>query len=255
MIRYKNEKQIDGIRKSCRMLCRMYKELGPLVVPGVTTIELDTWAQKWIKNNGAKPAFLGYGPRNNPFPSALCISVNEEVIHGIPSRRKIKEGDLVGIDSGINLDGFISDKSITYEVGRVSEDAKKLNEITRQCLYKGIDAAKSGDRLHCISRAVEALAKEHGYGIVEAFSGHGVGLDVHEDPAVFNIAKGGPNPRLREGMVLAIEPMINLGTGDVEILEDDWTVVTSDKKLSSHWEHTIAIFKDRTEILTEDDQL
>lgn len=252
MIRYKNAKQIDGIRASCKMLATMYKEIAPLVVPGITTLELDAWAQTWIKKHGGKPAFLGYGPRDNPFPGALCISINDEVIHGIPSKRKIKSGDIIGIDSGIILDGFFSDKSITFEAGAVSEEARALNEITRQCLYKGIEAAKSGDRLLSIGRAVEAHAKAHGYGIVHQFCGHGVGFDVHEDPQVSNTPHGGPNPRMREGMVLAIEPMINMGTGDIDILEDDWTVVTADGKLSAHWEHTIAIFDDHTEILTED---
>ncbi|GMO38837.1 MAG: type I methionyl aminopeptidase [Termitinemataceae bacterium] len=252
MIRYKNQKQIDGIRTSCRLLCAMYKDLSPLVVSGTRTIDLDMWAQDWIKKHGGKPAFLGFGPKKYPFPGALCISINDEVIHGIPGKRKIKEGDLVSIDSGINLNGFISDKSVTYEVGKVSPEAHKLNEITRQCLYKGIEAAKAGDRLFCIGRAVETLAKAHGYGVVRDFCGHGVGLEVHEDPAISNTPHDGPNPRMREGMVLAIEPMINLGSGDVEILEDNWTVVTTDNMLSSHWEHTIAIFKDHTEILTED---
>ncbi|GMO45667.1 MAG: type I methionyl aminopeptidase [Termitinemataceae bacterium] len=252
MIRYKNQKQIDGIRISCKMLCAMYKELIPMVKPGITTLELDLWAQNWIKKNGGTPAFLGYGPKKNPFPGALCISINDEVIHGIPGKRKIKDGDLVGIDSGIKLDGFISDKSVSIEAGHVSDEAHKLNELTRACLYKGIEAAKSGQRLFCIGRAIETLAKENNYGVVSDFCGHGVGLDVHEDPQVSNTPHGGPNPRMRNGMVLAIEPMINLGSGDVEIMDDGWTVVTADGKLSSHWEHTIAIFDDHTEILTED---
>ncbi|MDR1148962.1 MAG: type I methionyl aminopeptidase [Spirochaetaceae bacterium] len=252
MIRYKNAKQIEGIRESCRLLALMYKEMLPLVQPGIETIELDRWAQRWIKEKSGKPAFLGYGPRDNPFPAALCISINEEVIHGIPSRRKIKEGDLVSIDSGINLNGYISDRSVTVEAGKVSEAFHRLNTVTRECLYKGIAAARAGDRLFAIGRAVETHARAAGYGIVYQFCGHGVGLEIHEDPAISNCPKDGPNPRLREGMVLAIEPMINLGTGEVDLLEDDWTIVTSDGKASAHWEHTIAIFSDHTEILTED---
>jgi methionyl aminopeptidase len=234
------------------MLVSMYKEMIPQVKPGVETIELDRWAQRWIKMCGGKPAFLGYGPRKNPFPAALCISINEQVIHGIPSKRKICEGDLVSIDSGIDLGGYISDKSVTIEAGKVSAAFHKLNAVTRECLYKGIEAAKAGDRLFTIGRAVEARASAEGYGIVHQFCGHGVGLEVHEEPSISNCPSGGPNPRLREGMVLAIEPMINLGTGEVEILADDWTVVTADGKASAHWEHTIAIFSDHTEILTED---
>ncbi|MDR1177681.1 MAG: type I methionyl aminopeptidase [Spirochaetaceae bacterium] len=250
MIRLKNEKQINGIRVSCKLLSAMYKELVPLIKPGVATIELDLWAQDWIKKAGGKPAFLGYGSPKNPFPAALCISINEEVIHGIPSKRRIAEGDLVSIDSGINLDGYISDQAFTVEVGKVSGEAHRLNTVTRECLYRGIEAAKAGNRILQISRAIYGHARDSLYGVVHQFCGHGVGLELHEDPQVPNYAHG-PNPRMTEGFVIAIEPMINLGTGDVEILDDEWTVVTADRKLSAHWEHTIAIFKDRTEILTE----
>jgi methionyl aminopeptidase len=234
------------------MLAAMYKEIAPLVKSGVQTIELDMWAQNWIKKGGGKPAFLGYGPRKNPFPGALCISINEEVIHGIPSKRKLRDGDLVCIDSGIILDGYVSDKTVSYEIGKVSDEVHHLNVVTRECLYKGIAAAKAGERLHAIGRAVEGHASAHKFGVVWQFCGHGVGLDVHEDPSVSNCPGDGPNPRMRGGMVLAIEPMLNLGTGDVEIAEDDWTVLTADRKCSAHWEHTIAIFDDHTEILTED---
>ncbi|MDR2741270.1 MAG: type I methionyl aminopeptidase [Treponema sp.] len=250
MFRLKNEKQIDGIRESCKVLSAMFREIIPLVKPGVETIELDRWARNWIKKAGGKPAFLGYGPKDSPFPGALCISINNEVIHGIPSRRKIAQGDLVSLDCGIELGGFISDQALTVEAGRVNETAHKLNQVTRECLYKGIAAAKAGDRLLQIARAVESHAKPHGYGVVHQFCGHGVGFAVHEDPAVPNTPHG-PNPRMTGGLVIAIEPMINLGTEDVEILEDDWTVVTADDELSAHWEHTVAIFQDHTEILTD----
>ncbi|MDR0909867.1 MAG: type I methionyl aminopeptidase [Spirochaetaceae bacterium] len=249
MIRLKNEKQIDGIRQSCKALAQMYREMEPLVQVGTETIELDRWAQAWIKKIGGTPAFMGYGDKDNPFPGALCISVNEEVIHGIPSRRKIKEGDLVSIDSGINLGGYISDKSMTFEAGKVSPEAAKLNAVTKECLARGIAAAVAGQRLLQIARAVQGYAKEFGYGIVSSYCGHGVGLDVHEDPQVPNTPKG-PNPKMMRGMVLAIEPMINLGTGDVDLLDDGWTVITADRKLSAHWENTVAIFADHTEVLT-----
>jgi methionyl aminopeptidase len=250
MIRLKNEKQINGIRESCKVLSAMFRELIPKVKPGIETIELDRWAQNWIKKAGGKPAFLGYGPKDNPFPGALCISINNEVIHGIPARRKVAEGDLVSLDSGIDLGGFISDQAVTVEAGKVSGTARKLNLATRECLYKGIAAAKAGDRLLQIARAVEAHAKSYGYGVVRQFCGHGVGFSVHEDPSVPNTPHG-PNPRMTGGLVIAIEPMINLGAGDVEILEDGWTVVTADDAISAHWEHTLAIFPDHTEILTE----
>jgi methionyl aminopeptidase len=250
MVRLKNEKQINGIRESCKALSAMFREILPLVKAGVETRDLDKWAQNWIKKAGGRPAFLGYGPKNNPFPGALCISINSEVIHGIPSRRKIAEGDLVSLDSGIDLGGFISDQALTVEIGAVSEAARGLNRVTRECLYKGIEAARAGDRLLQIARAVEAHAKIYGYGVVHQFCGHGVGFAIHEEPAVPNTPHG-PNPRMSGGLVIAIEPMINLGSGDVEILDDEWTVVTADDALSAHWEHTVAIFQDHTEILTD----
>ncbi|MDR2071373.1 MAG: type I methionyl aminopeptidase [Treponema sp.] len=250
MLRLKNEKQIDGIRESCKALSAMFREIIPLVKAGVETLELDRWAQNWIKRAGGKPAFLGYGPKDNPFPGAVCISINNEVIHGIPSRRKIVQGDLVSLDCGIDLGGFISDQAVTVEIGKVSEAAHRLNMVTRECLYKGIAAVRAGDRLLQIARAVESHAKSYGYGVVRQFCGHGVGFEVHEDPSVPNTPHG-PNPRMSGGLVIAIEPMINLGTGDVEVLEDGWTVVTSDDKLSAHWEHTVAVFQDHTEILTD----
>ncbi|MDR3138680.1 MAG: type I methionyl aminopeptidase [Treponema sp.] len=251
MIRLKNEKQIDGIRRSCRMLSAMYRELIPLVKPGVETIELDRWTRDWIKKAGGLPAFLGYGSKANPYPAALCVSINREVIHGIPSKRRILAGDLVSLDCGIDLEGFISDQALTVEAGKVSEAARKLNITTRECLYKGIGAVKAGDRLLQIARAVYGHASAAGYGVVHEFCGHGVGFDLHEDPQVPN-SPHGPNPRMTRGLVIAIEPMINLGTGDVNVLEDGWTVVTADDKLSAHWEHTVAVFQDHAEILTED---
>ncbi|MCL2601912.1 MAG: type I methionyl aminopeptidase [Treponema sp.] len=246
----KSEKQIEEIRKSCKMLSAMYRELIPLVKPGVKTIEIDKWVQNWIQKAGGRPAFLGVGPKNNPFPAAICISINNEVIHGIPSKRKIAASDLVSLDCGIDLGGYISDQAITLAMGGASAEARRLCAVTRECLYAGIRAAKSGDRLLQIARAVQGHALQAGFGVVHQFCGHGVGLDLHEDPQVSNIPRG-PNPKLLAGMVLALEPMINMGTGEVEILEDGWTVATADDSLSAHWEHTIAILRDRTEILTE----
>jgi len=250
MIRLKNEKQIEGIRKSCRMLSAMYTELIPMVTPGIQTIEIDKWVQGWIKKAGGRPAFLGVGHKRNPYPASICISLNDEVIHGIPSKRKIASGDLVSLDCGIILDGYVSDQAITLEAGKVSPEAHRLNTVTRECLYAGIQAAKAGDRLLMIARAVQGHALEAGFGVVPNFCGHGVGFDLHEDPQVSNVPKG-PNPKMSGGMVLAIEPMINAGGGKVEVLSDGWTVVTADNSLSAHWEHTIAIFRDHTEILTE----
>jgi methionyl aminopeptidase len=250
MIRLKTEKQIDGIRRSCKLLGTMYRELIPLVKPGVQTLDLDLWTRNWIKKTGGKPAFLGYGSAKNPYPAALCISINNEVIHGIPSKRVIREGDLVSLDCGIDLEGFVSDQALSIEAGKVSGEVHALNVTTNECLYRGIAAAKAGDRLLQIARAVQGHALSRGYGVVHEFCGHGVGLALHEDPQVPNYPHG-PNPRMTGGMVIAIEPMINLGAGDVEMLEDGWTVVTSDHKAAAHWEHTLAIFPDHTEILTE----
>jgi len=251
MIRLKNDKQITGIRQSCKMLSAMYRELIPMVTPGVSSLEMDVWAQGWIKHNGGRPAFLGYGDKNNAFPGALCVSFNNVVIHGIPSKRKIAEGDLVSIDCGIDLGGFISDQAVTVEAGKVSEEAHRLNVTTRECLLRGIAAAAAGERLLVISRAVENHARAAGYGIVTKYCGHGVGFSLHEAPNVPNVARG-PNPRLARGMVFALEPMINLGTGDVDVLDDGWTVVTADGSLSAHWEHTLAVTEGAVEVLTDD---
>jgi len=250
MIRLKNEKQIDGIRKSCKLLSAMYRELIPLVKPGVQTIEIDNWVRDWIKKAGGKPVFLGYKIKRNTYPASICISINEEVIHGIPCKRRIRDGDLVSLDCGIELDGFISDQAVSIEAGKVNPLVKKLNIVTNECLYKGIEAARAGDRLLQIARAVENHAKANGFSVVQDYCGHGTGLSLHEDPQVPNYPHG-PNPRMNNGFVLAIEPMINIGMHDVEVLEDDWTVVTADGMVSAHWEHTVAIFNDKTEILTD----
>jgi methionyl aminopeptidase len=250
LIRIKNEKQIDGIRKSCKILSAMYRELIPLVKPGVQTIEIDQWVQNWIKKAGGIPVFLGYTIKKKPYPAAICISINDEVIHGIPSKRRIQNGDLVSLDCGIDLGGYISDQAVSIEAGKVSDAVRKINKITNEALYRGITAAKAGDRLLQISRAVESYVTPFGYGIVKEYCGHGVGLALHEDPQVPN-SPHGPNPKISNGMVIAIEPMINMGTSDIEVLEDEWTVVTADSKVSAHWEHTIAIFNGKTEILTE----
>jgi methionyl aminopeptidase len=246
MIRLKNPKQIEGIRASCRLLAAMFEELKPLVKPGVETRDLDEWTRAWIARAGGKPAFLGY----MDYPAALCVSINDEVIHGIPGKRRIAEGDLVSLDCGIELDGLFSDMAVTVPVGKVSPQAARLVEVTAECLELGIAQALAGNRVHQISRAVFQRASAAGYGVVHQYCGHGVGFSQHEDPQVPNYVGPGANPRLGAGMVLAIEPMINLGTGDVELEDDDWTVLTADGKLSAHCEHTVAIFADHTEVLT-----
>lgn len=246
MIRIKNTKQIDGIRASCKALARLYKAITPLVVEGVSTGDLDDFCVEYIKKIGGKPAWY-----QEKFPGAACISVNEEVIHGIPSKKKIiRNGDLVSLDIGINLGGYISDSALTIAVGEVSSELTKLLQTTKACLDAGIAACTAGNRIGDISRAVYDLATKAGYGVVYEYCGHGVGLGVHEDPQIPNVPERGPNPRIVSGMVLAIEPMINLGTADVVKIQDGWTIVTADGKPSCHMEHTVAVFPDHTEVLT-----
>ncbi len=246
MTRLKSEKQIDGIRESCRLLARILGELKDLVAAGVTPVDLDDAARRKIEAAGGRPAFLGY----EGYPASLCTSVNDAVIHGIPDRRKLKNGDIISLDLGIELNGYFSDSAVTVAVGEVSPDIQKLMKVAQESLMLGIEEAKAGNRINDISRAVFRHNRREGYGVVRPYCGHGVGLDIHEDPQVPNYVGSGPNPRLKPGMVLAIEPMINLGGDDVVLLDDEWTVVTADGSLSVHFEHTIAIFADHTEILT-----
>jgi methionyl aminopeptidase len=246
MIKLKSVKEIDGIRESCKFLAETHKELSKLIEVGITTFELDKFARSYIEKRGGVPAFLGY----MDFPATLCTSLNEVVIHGIPSKRKLEEGDIISLDLGINFKGFFSDAAVTLPVGRISNEAEKLIQTTKESLYLGIEQAVIGNRIHDISRAVYNHAKKGKYGVVRDFCGHGVGFSPHEAPQVPNYVGSGSNPRIKKGMVLAIEPMINLGVDDVRVLDDEWTVLTMDKKISAHWEHTVAVFEDHTEILT-----
>ena len=246
MIRLKNDKEIEGIRESGRLLAWTLRELTTMVVEGAATRELDSFARSWIEGHGGKPAFLGY----MNYPASLCISLNNEVIHGIPGPRKLRKGDLVSIDLGVILNGYFSDAAVTLPVGMPSPKREKLLRVTRECLEQGISQAVAGNRISDISRAVYAHATGNGYGVVREYCGHGTGFAMHEDPQVPNYVGAGPNPRLKEGMVLAIEPMVNAGTGDIELLDDGWTVVTADGADSAHFEHTVVVRRDRMEILT-----
>lgn len=250
MIRLKNEEQIAKIRASCLLLSRLYAELRPRVVAGVATIELDKFAHEFILHHGGKPAFLHYGDSSNPFPGTLCISTNDEVIHGIPGKRVIQPGDAVGIDCGIELDGYYSDAAFTVAVPPVSPETNRLLTVTQECLARGISMVKPGARVHDISRAVFSHARANGYGVVRQYCGHGVGFSQHEDPQVPNYVSSGPNPRLVPGMVLAIEPMINAGGDGVTERDDGWTVVTLDHSMSAHFEHTVVVTKTGVEVLT-----
>lgn len=246
MIRVKNREQVEGIRRSCRMLSQTFGELQTQIKPGITTGKLDEFVRKVIQKLGGRPAFLGYGG----FPGAVCTSVNDQVIHGIPDDRPLKEGDVVGCDIGIEKDGFYSDAAYTFPVGIPSDEVVQLMKTTQKALYAGIQAARKGNRIKDISRAVQDVVKPFGYGIVREYCGHGVGLDIHEDPQIPNYVDSGANPRLKPGMVVALEPMICLGTGRVDVLDDDWTVVTKDRRVSAHYEHTIHIREGSAEILT-----
>ncbi len=249
MIRLKNEREVDGIRESGRLLARTLKELRPMVVEGVSTRELDSFARSYIESHGGKPSFLGY----MDYPASLCVSVNDEVIHGIPGGRRLKTGDVVSLDLGVDLNGYFSDAAITVPVGETSRKRRWLLEVTEECLRLAVQQAVPGNRVSDISRAVFDHAVRNRCGVVREYCGHGVGFSQHEDPQVPNYVGAGPNPRLKPGMVLAIEPMINAGTGDIRLLDDGWTVVTADGADSAHFEHTVAVLQDRMEILTRFD--
>ncbi|MGD1822119.1 MAG: type I methionyl aminopeptidase [Pleomorphochaeta sp.] len=253
MITIKSEKQIEGIRKSCKELGKLLDILeSGFIKEGMSTKDIDDFCYDYIINLGGTPAFLNYGG----FPATACISVNDVVIHGIPKKsHKLKKGDLVSVDLGINLNGYISDSARTIPVGgTTSAENEKLCQVTRECLALGIKAAsKKNARVSDIGRAVYNHATKNGYGVVKDYCGHGVGLELHEAPEIPNyVSHLSPNPRLRAGMVIAIEPMINMGTGKIrDNFEDGWTVKTADGKPSAHFEHTIVITKDGAEILTK----
>ncbi len=235
------------MKRAGAVVARVLQEIEELVKPGATTADLDLFAQTRTKELGAKPAFKGY----HGFPATLCVSVNEEVVHGIPSKKRVlKEGDIVGIDFGVILDGWFGDSARTFPVGRVSPEAEKLLEITEKSLHLGIAEARAGNHLFDIGSAVQNFVESHGYSVVREFVGHGIGKSLHEDPQVPNFGIRGKGMLLKPGMVLAIEPMINAGKPEVRVLSDGWTAVTADKALSAHFEHTIAITERGPEILT-----
>ena len=247
MIAVKNSRELGIMREACVVSARALKLAGEAVEPGVTTGEIDRLVRKYIESQGAKPSFLGYGG----FPASACISVNNTVIHGIPGKYVIKAGDIVSVDVGAYLNGYHGDNAGTFAAGQVSAAAQALMDATRESLYEGIRAACAGGRIGDIGAAVQRYVEVRGYSVVRQFVGHGVGTNLHEDPSVPNFGTPGRGPRLVPGMTLAIEPMINAGGPDVEILADGWTTVTKDGSLSAHFEHTIAITTDGPVILTE----
>ncbi len=227
------------------MACTLQK-LRKAAKPGVTTKELDQIAERSIRAGGATPAFKGY----RGYPASLCVSVNEEVVHGIPDARQLREGEIVSLDLGAYLNGYYGDAAITVPVGQVSDEAGRLLEVTQQALAKGIEQATHGNRLFDISHAIQSWVEAHGLSVVRDYVGHGIGRSLHEDPQIPNFGPPHHGPRLRPGMVLAIEPMINVGTWQVKVLDDGWTVVTADRSLSAHFEHTIAITDGKADILS-----
>ncbi len=246
MIIIKNHNEITLMKKAGRIVGEALLLLEKEVKPGVTTADLDRMAEEFITKHGAKPSFKGlYG-----FPSSLCISVNEQVIHGFPGAYVLREGDIVSIDCGAFFDGFHGDAARTFPVGNISVDAQKLIDITKESFFQGIKFAKEGNKLTDISYGIQSYVEAAGFSVVRDFVGHGIGRKVHEDPNVPNFGKSGRGPKLLEGMVLAIEPMINAGTYKVKTLKDGWTVVTADSSLSAHYENTVAILSDGPEILT-----
>lgn len=246
MIFIKNDLELDLMRRAGKIVAETLLLLEHEIKPGISTKELDTIAEQFITEQGAKPSFKGlYG-----FPATLCISVNNEVVHGIPGGYILKDGDIVSIDCGACLDGFHGDAARTFPVGNISEDASKLIKVTEQSFFEGIKFAQIGNRLTDISHAIQDHIEANGFSVVKDFVGHGIGRDLHEDPEVPNFGRPGRGPVLTKGMVLAIEPMVNVGTFKVRTLRNDWTVVTSDGSLSAHYENTVAILPDGPEVLT-----
>ena len=246
MIFYKTEEEIDLMKQSAKVLGKAHALVAEKIAPGVKTIELDKLAYEYISDHKGKPSFKGY----NGFPFSLCISVNEVVVHGFPSGYELKEGDIISIDCGVKLNGFHSDCAYTYPVGEVDGSTKQLLKATKESLYVGIEKAKWGNRLGDIGFAIQKHVENFGFTVVRELVGHGVGKDLHESPEVPNYGKRGKGAKLKEGLVIAIEPMVNLGKRNVVQEKDGWTIRTSDRKPSAHYEHTVAIFRDRTEVIT-----
>ena len=249
MISIKSEREISLMRKAGNIVYRTHKYLEPYIKPGITTKELDKLAYDFIIGQDATPSFLNY----QGYPASICTSINEEVVHGIPSNRKLKNGDIIGIDIGACYKGYHGDSAWSYQVGSVSREKAYLLEHTEKALFEGLKQVKPGNHVGDISNAIETYANNHKLGVVRELVGHGVGNHLHEKPDVPNFGKKGTGPILKEGMTIAIEPMLNLGTREIYLLEDDWTIITQDGLPSAHFEHTVAVTKDGYQILTGDD--
>ena len=246
MIVCKSPSEIERMRAANQLVANVLAELAAMVKPGVSTADLDAAAEKLVRDAGAEPAFKGY----RGYPATLCASVNEEVVHGIPSARKLAEGDIISLDMGVKLNGYFGDSAVTVPVGGVSDDVLDLLRVTQEALEKGIRQVRMGGRISDIGHAIQRHVEAHGYSVVREFVGHGIGASLHEEPQIANYGEPGRGPRLAEGMVLAIEPMVNMGRPAVKVLADGWTAVTRDGSLSAHFEHTVAVTKDGPLILT-----
>jgi len=250
MIILKSPEEIEKMEQACRIVAMTLNALKGMVRPGITTEEIESVADTSIRSNNAIPAFKGY----RGYPASICTSVNDEVIHGIPSKRVLRDGDILSIDLGVYKDGFYGDGAVTFPVGRIDEDVERLLRVTEESLYIGIDRARVGNRVSDISYSIQRHVESNGFSVVRAFVGHGIGRDLHEEPQIPNFGLQGRGPRLREGMTLAIEPMVNAGGYEVLILNDGWTAVTVDGKPSAHFEHTILVTQDKPVILTKIDK-
>jgi methionyl aminopeptidase len=245
-IHYKSAEEIELIRLSSMLVAKTHGEIAKVIAPGIKTIELNKLAETFIRDNGGIPAFLNYGG----FPYSLCISLNDQVVHGFPSTHVLKDGDLVSVDCGVILNKYFGDSAFTFAIGEVSDQVKTLMRVTRECLNLGIEKAVVGNRIGDIGFAVQEHAEKHGFGVVKELVGHGVGLRLHEKPEVPNYGRRGAGIKLEEGMVIAIEPMINAGRASIKFWDDGWTVSTSDGKASAHYEHTVAVKRGKADILS-----
>ena len=251
MIYYKTEEEIELVRKSSLLVAKTHAEIAGLIKPGITTLALDKIAEEFIRDNGGFPAFKGYGG----FPNTLCMSPNEQVVHGIPNDRFLENSEILSVDCGVVMNGYYGDSAFTYEVGEVDVETKKLLKVTKESLYKGIEQAVAGNRIGDIGYAVQQHAESFGYGVVRELVGHGVGKNLHESPEVPNHGRRGKGVMLKEGLVIAIEPMINMGTKGILQHNDGWTITTIDNKPSAHFEHTIVVRKGKAEILSSFDEI
>jgi methionyl aminopeptidase len=247
VIEIKTPAELESMRRASRVVAEVLSQLQPLVKPGVSTAELDKFAEKRVRELGAVPAFLGY----RGYPATLCVSINEEIVHGIPSpKRFVKAGDIVSLDMGAVANGFYGDAALTVAAGEISPEARRLMDVTRESLARALSAVKAGARLGDVSHAVQKYAEENGMSVVREFTGHGIGRRLHEEPSIPNFGRPGSGPALKAGMTLAIEPMLCLGRADVVVKNDGWTAVSADGSLAAHFEHTVAVTEDGCEILT-----